>query len=450
MKNGKALFLARAALAAALCLAAASTRGATPVETKELVQRQRELKGLFTQQLREKKFGDADATAAALRETLASPACPPEAAGEILLHLGRAFVDPLNLSRADETRATLKEAVAKTVRPMDRAIALFALHRLDMLTCEDADYEAEVAATKAFLENPTTAGLSPLEGVRFLRDSVWPAYKSLQFDFDIVAAMDRTAGTNGQARTEFYGGPRWGAVFIMGRMLQNGSLDPAVSREARLALIERGLADKLVSSHADLPQLKVDALVDLGRSDEAERYILDGVAHTNADLRIGLWYDLLGRFYENASKRYYSKPDAALVGKAIAAYRQALDKNPAQSTLVALADLCTAAGDYDGALEPLGKMLEANRGATNDVAAVRLGNVAFARKDYAAAAAHYALVARPDALTQERLAASYNAVGDYANCAATLEKLLPTIRNRYKRPHLEFCLQKARERAGKD
>ncbi len=424
----------RAGTAAALCLAVASARGATPAETKELVQRQRELKGLYSQQVKEKKFDDAAATDAALRETLANPACPPEAAGEILLHLGKAFVDPLNLTMAEKARATLREAIEKAVRPMDRAIALFALHRLDMLTCEDSEYEASVAATKAFLDNPTTAGLSPLEGVRFLRDCVWPVYKRLQFDFDIVSAMDRTAGTNGQARTEFYGGPRWGAVFIMGRMLQEGSLDPAVSREARLALIERGLADKLVSSHADLPQLKVAALTDLGRSDEAERYILDGIAHTNADLRIGLWYDLLGRFYENASKRYYAKPDKALVGKAMVAYRQALDKNPAQSTLVALADLCTAAGDYDGALEPIERMLAANKGATNDVVAVKLGNVAFARKDYAAAAAHYSQVARPDVRTQENLAASYNAIGDFEKCAETLEKLLPTVGNRYKRP----------------
>ena len=448
MKNVKALFTTRTTIAAALLLAAASARAATPAETQELVQRQRELKSLFSQQVKEKKFDDADATAAALRETLANPACPPNAAGEILVHLGKTYVDPLNLEKADEARATLKEAAEKAVRPMDRANALFALHRLAMLTCEDADYEAEVAATKAFLDDPTTAGLSPLEGVRFLRDYVWPVYKSLQFDYDIVAAMDRTAGTNGPARTEFYGGPRWGAVHIMGRMLRDGSLDPTVSREARLAFVERGLADTFVSNHSDLPQLKVAALVDLGRSDEAERYILDGIAHTNADLRIGLWYDLLGKFYENASKRYYSKPDAALVQKAIAAYRQALDKNPAQSTLVALADLCTAAGDYDGALEPIEMILAGNKGVTNDVVAVKLGNVAFARKDYASAAAHYAQVARPDVKTQENLAASYNAVGDYASCAATLEKLLPAIHNRYKKPWLEFCLQKARERAG--
>ena len=442
-KAAYALLILAAASVAAIADPAADAAKAQTDAAKALATRQNTLCKAIAQQVKDKVFTNFLATAEELLASTKGAEPPAMTRGSAAFVAGKALVVPLNLRYLKEAREYLGIAEKESPSAFERAYAKFLLLELDAKTCPDADCEAAVAALKAFFDGPALDELPPVEHVNFLYETL-SAHK-LPFDLDLIAMADKAAGTNADARALFYGGRYRGAIRKMAGAVNDGSLDPAVSREARLALIDRALADPCLPSHANYPEFKSEVLVELGRYDEAEKFLLDGIAHTNFQLNVGSWYELLGKFYDTTSKRYYAEPNAELRRKAIDAYRKAIDaKPPARNSRGVLADLCIAAGDVEGAKYAIDSIVENLRGQTNGTVLLKLGALAFAQEDYAGAAEFLGKVEKPDLATREKLATALYAEGRYADCLPHLEILAKETRNRYRRPYFQLCLEKAK------
>ncbi len=434
-------FLAAAVLAA--------TALATSEEMKSLAARQGELRKAFAQQMKDKDFAAAKVTADELMASAKGAEAPALAEGAVAGLVGHAFAKPVNARLIGEAKKYLAVAAEKQPGALDRALAKFALLGLEVKTGAEDDYGKNIAAMKAFVEG---VDLPPYETVRFLFDTVWPSDYPL--DLDYLALADKAAGTNEAARSAFYGDAGGGGYRKMLDAARSDSLDPAMSAEARLAFVERALADPRftgVNGKAKFVTYKVETMVALGRLDDAEKFLLEGAAKTNAPLDEASWQMRLGDFYKSVSPRYYSQPNAELQAKAIAAYsRAAYDPKPPKNVCATLADLCISAGDYDGARKALEAIVADSRGTTNAATMVKFGNLAYAQEDYAAAAEFYGQVDSPDLETRGKAATSLYVLGRYDECLPHLEVLASQKnRNKYTRPYFAYCLQKLKEKSEK-
>ena len=388
-KAAYALCILAAATAAAFAAPAAAPADpaaqAKAEAAKALAARQDALKKAIAQQAKDKVFTNFLATAEELLASTKGAEPPAMTRGSAAFLAGKALAVPLNLRYLTEAKDYLAIAAKESPSAFERAYAQFLLLELDFKTCPDAECENAVAALKAFFDGPALDALTPVEHVNFLFDTL--SAHNLPFGLNLIAMADKAAGTNGDARAVFYGGRYRGAIKRMANAVNDGSLDPGVSREARLALVERALADPYVPNHANYVEFQVNALVDLGRYDEAEKFLVDGASHTNYQLSVGSWYEQLAEFYVKTSARYYSKPSSELRRKAIEAYRKAVAAvPPARNSRGPLADLCIAEGDVEGARAAIDAIVAANRGQTNGVVLLKLGNLAYSQEDYAGAA----------------------------------------------------------------
>lgn len=446
-KAAYALFILAAATAAALAAAPAPADPAAQAKAdaaKALAERQKALCASIAKQAKDKVFTNFVATAEELLASTKGAEPPAMARGSAAYLAGKALAVPINLRYLKEAKNYLEIAAKESPSAFERVHAQFLRLNLEVKTCPEPDYEAAVAALKAFFDGPALDELPPLEHVNFLYDNV--SVQDLPFNLDILAMADKAAGTNGDARAVFYGGRYRGAIKRMANAVNDGSLDPGVSREARLALVERALADPYVPNHANYVEFKVNALVDLGRYDEAEKFLVDGASHTNYQLSVGSWYEQLAEFYVKTSARYYSKPSSELRRKAIEAYRKAVAAvPPARNSRGPLADLCIAEGDVEGARAAIDAIVAANRGQTNGVVLLKLGNLAYSQEDYAGAADFLGRVERPDLATREQLAQALYAVGRYDECLVQLKVLAKETRNRYRRPYFNYCADRIRQ-----
>ncbi len=438
MKKTLSLLLLLAA--ASLFAAPADDARAKADAARALATRQGELRNTFNAQMKDKAFTNALATAAELMALSKDAERPAASRGASAFFLGKALSTPLNLRVLDQAKEYLAIAAAEAPSAYDRAHARLLLLNLKTRTDPDAEYDADVTSLKAFIEDP---GLPAVEHVRFLFGVV-PQF-NLPFAVDVISLAEKAAGTNDAARAAFYGNHRQGAIKFMANAVQHGSLDAALSREARLALIDRALADEGIANHSEYPRHKVDVLRELGRYDEAEKYILEGIAHTNSQVSASDWQELLGKCYADTARRYYAPADPTLTQKAIAAYRRALEIKPqSRVARLELPDLYLRLGDYDAARQAIEYNIGVERGNTNAASAVQLANIAFAQKNYAEAVDLYALVDKPDLGTREKLARALYALSRFDECLVHLDILAKETRNRYRRPYFQYCADRIR------
>lgn len=434
---------------AVTCLAA----GPTP-EQKALANRQNDLRKSFTGYIKAKDYANAEKVAADLLATVSDPAGSSMTAADAALALGTGFADPLNLRYVEKARSYLEQAEKGATQPADRLMARYQLCKLALRTGTDADYEKDVAALKACLEG--AEGVRIDQFVRLILDTA--ASDNLIPGYDYLAAAQKAAGDSveGQLALGSYG------IRYMNRMFTRGSLDPRFSREAQLELIEKLIANPEIRDNdkVDFIRNKCALLAALGKSDEVEKYLLNGVATTNI-LPVACWYAELSRFYFSESVRYFDVREPALVKKAAEAGKTAVRgfvemaankqrvNGRYNSTKADVADICIACGDFAGANEMLDLIVADNKGATNAFVSVRLGDIAWAKEDYAATVGFYEAAGESlDLPRHEKCARAYCALERYAEALPHLE-FCSKKGNKYTRQYYTYCYESVKAKAGK-
>lgn len=296
----------------------------------------------------------------------------------------------------------LKTAAQHHERPDRRFEACYLLARRECLVCPDADFPRAEAALKALFEDPKHDAGARLSKLRAI------VHESLPFDVDVLATAAKIKEQSADPAVQLkyyldmadymsfmYGGWEWGQE-------QPGvdPLNPAYSYEARLDLMDKGIADPKVVNKIPLHFHKAWLLDKLERFAEAEQIYLMQTANTNAAERADAFVNY-ARFLEGRAARYYTPAWKPYLKQATAAYLQALAVGVGPKTpgnwgyRESAANCAIAAGDFNAARTVLDYIVAGSKGATNDFVRIRLGRIAWAERDYEGVVAFYPPVDSP-------------------------------------------------------
>ncbi len=240
-------------------------------------------------------------------------------------------------------------------------------------------------------------------------------------------------------------------------------LDESCSREARLALIEKALADPLVKDKASLLASKADLLTELFRFDEARSVLASLTASTNEAERADA-YVWLATLCERRAGRFYTPAWRPYQQEALANYLLALNctKGPrstgnwgyrqkAVDCAIGLEEWSAAEKFLDAIMK---SELHFRRPATNNFTAARMARIAWGRKDYAKVVEAFNLLndkpAKEDysVADQRHHAQALQLLGRYDEELVLLEKLSKTSNRRW-RDYFAFCHDRLKKRLGK-
>ncbi len=332
------------------------------------------------------------------------------------LHMetARALSENLHLRWADLAARHFAEAEKAAPTSREKAEALFRAASLEYDVAASDDIAPLVARIRSALALP---GLSKSD----LLDLVFRYPTKIDPDFNVVAEAWKIAEGEPALHARYYSG-----VLPAKPRGRNETLNPAQSTERVLEICRKALADPAVGErdHGRFADREIDALLDLGRTAEVEKLLIDHASTTNQRSRAS-WNRRLGDFYVEQARRYYLPSHEPTVQKAIAAYREASLAAPGDGRLVeALYGAAMSISDYDAAEKAVARRIEQNKGETNVWAWCQLGRIAHAREDYAAAATAFGAVEdKLDRPSRRRYAESLNALGRIEETIAQLEKL---------------------------
>lgn len=318
----------------------------------------------------------------------------------------------INLHRYGEMKAEYLKLIAAAKTPLEKANAKISYGKYEWRCAMDDDPgKWEKYQRDAFAETKDLPGRDRLELLkRKIPGLDWRTAA------DEVFANDRTSGY-------------W---------YYNGLLDNPPSafsgHDWRLEVAERALADEKMTINRWLfEDVKVDALIGLGRGEDAIRFCEEARATAKERKSVGEEAAAcvrLGKVQKRLAERYYDTPDRATVEKAIAAYRQALDVREDAASRKAIVELAFSIDDYATAREQLDALVAASKDGKPDAwAAPRLGDLAYYAKDYKAAVGYYALFEKMDVPrgpwnAYNRYAESLYALGRHADCLKALDKVM--------------------------
>ncbi len=355
------------------------------------------------------------------------------------LHMetARALCNPLHLHWAGLAARHYAEALKLADTPRRKADAIFAAGRLEYDVAADDDPAPAIAKIRSAFAVP---GLSKGD----LLD-LWFRYPTdIDPAFDVQAEAWKLAEDVPALHGAYYLGilppyPRG----------QNTTLDPALSSERVLEICRQGLADPAVAGgpRDRLRNREVDALVDLGRFQEAEQSLLSYAATTDQRTR-ATWCRRLGDFYVEQAWRYYLPSHAPTLRKAFAAYFDASIANPDDTRVVeTMCSIAMRLREYRAAERAVGRRVEQNKGETNAWAWAQLGRIAYEKGDYAAAAAAFGATEGKLEIENRRLyARSLKALNRIEEAVAQLEKVEKED-NRFRRGTDRYYIQYLRKKA---
>ena len=296
----------------------------------------------------------------------------------------------------------LKTAAQHHENPYHRFDAAYQLARRECFLCPDADLPGAEAALKALLLDPKQdagARLAKLKGI---------FQEGLPFEVDVLGKAARIKQQSDDPAVHLryyldvaeymgnmYGGWSWGQ-----EQPGHDHLNPAYSYEARVELMDKGLADPKVVNKIPLYYHKAWLLDKLERFSEAGQIYLMQTANSNAAERADAFVNY-ARFLEGRASRYYTPDWQPYLRQATAAYLQAIAVGTGPRTpgnwgyRESAANCAIRAGDFNAARTVLESIIAASKGATNDFVRVRLGRIAWAEKDYEGVIAFYPPVDSP-------------------------------------------------------
>lgn len=253
-----------------------------------------------------------------------------------------------------------------------------------------------------------------------------------------------------------YGGWEWGHEKPGAE-----SLNPKYSYEAQLEMIEKGLADDLVDSKADLAYRKGWTLAKLERFDEAAQAYLGQTTNTDLKERANAFVNY-ARFLESRANRYYTGKWQPYLRQAEAAYLQALalgtqPRTPSNWNFRESGANCAIeAGDFGIARVFLDDIVKNSKGHTNDFVQVRLGRIAWAEKDYEGVIRHMPPVDSPLSIRDRYtiadralVAKSYKLLGREEEELAAL-KILSEKADRNWKSYYNFAYERLKAKLGKE
>ena len=267
--------------------------------------------------------------------------------------------------------------------------ARYLLAKRKCLVCPEAEYPAAEAALRKLFEDPAQHPGARLAKLKMI------VHERLPFAIDVLAVAEKIKAQSDdpEVHLKYYLEMNEYMSFMYGGW-EHGQeqpgvdpLNPAYSYEARLAFIEKGLADPKVENKSPLFYQKAWLLGKLERFDEAAQVYLsqtsDPVPAKRADALVNY-----ARFMEGRAERYYTEPWMPYLKQATAAYMQAVTEGVGPKTpsnwgyREQAADCAIKAGEYASAFRALDAIIANAKGATNDFVRVRLGRIAWAEERY--------------------------------------------------------------------
>lgn len=328
----------------------------------------------------------------------------------------QAYAQPLNLRFFDNAKKHYLEALRLAATPAQKA--RIAIEYADYM--DRAAMEGDRAAwDKAKNDALATPGLTPADKLELLGDGIpgldfetegWkiaekdPALRIRFFELALVRIV----------KANSYQNQRGGNRLCYGQ-----------SDEHKLEVAEKAMAEP------DIPPRKLEyfskcrleALVGLERFDDAETFLIEQAATTNAQRRASV-SAMLGDFYVERAQRCFSAPDGATLAKAVAAYDAALALQPQNGGFVTkqIAALMQG-GRYDDAIAKIDYLVSISRDKVADRHANKLyADCHYYKGDYAGACEYYDKFDDNDRAMQRRYAESLYAIGRYADAIAHLRR----------------------------
>lgn len=319
----------------------------------------------------------------------------------------------IDIDKLREELSGIDAKIAEAKTPDDRARLTYRKAEILFTLAEDDKPEEHLAAMQAAATAP---GVDPATMVGMLKDlasfrrSHWRRFgDGFDFERDAWKALEAAgATTNAAARRLYY----TGAIELADKHYNcswrsdTWNLLDEYSEEHALELAERALADETAMSGDDkdanafrtkVVDRKWNALVEMARDAEAERFLLGGLAQTNRFDGKVMRKNIVA-FYRAIARRYESAPDRATLEKALAY---------ADSDSVR-ADIALEMKDYE-------------RAAGFAKTDLQRAEAAFGLGDYAAAADFYSKAKNESPRAKLHHAQALNALGRYAEAVPLVE-----------------------------
>ena len=273
------------------------------------------------------------------------------------------------------------------------AVAKYKALKEELLTCPESAFEAKRAEMLKFIANPGETNAAKL--VEFYLDVVGRDTQGIFEKPDCWALAEKASKASVAARTKYCQSRFWSLNFAM-RDRWGGTLDPKWSFEGRLKFAEEVMRDPLVGTllHDQARGVKFEALRLLGRDKELLAYFDAELKSAKTDAERAAVLNARADYYLEAAKRYQDKSESSVLEKARAdlaattvtngVYR---DKRDFGRKLVLKADAELQLGLLKEANATLDRYFEElpDNGAMRMDVEVKLGEVAYAAKDYSAA-----------------------------------------------------------------
>ena len=421
-----------------LLLAAASAFAEAPSEVKNAENILREM----AEHGRKNQYAEVTNCSAQVAALLALKEGAPANVTPYRLHMetGRALCANLHLHWAGLAAWHFEEALKSADTPRRKADAILAAGRLEYDVAAEDDPAPAIAKIRSALAVPGLSKADLLELVLRYPTEIDPG-------FDIAAEGWKIAEDVPDLHGKYYEG-----ILPPRPRGQSTTLDPALSSERVLEICRKALDDPAVTGgrRQALQGREVDALIDLGRDAEAEQRLLTLAATTDQRVR-ATWSRRLGDFYAESARRYFLPSHVPTLQKALAAYRDANLADPRDWRAVeSIYNTAMALKDYVAAERAVARRVEIDKGATNAWSWARLGRIAYAKENYAAAAESFgATEGQLDISDRKLYARSLKALGRIGEAVAQLEKIEKED-NRFMKSTDRYYIQYLKKRLEKD
>ena len=382
---------------------------------------------------RKNQFAEVTNCSAKVAALLALKEGAPANVTPYRLHMetGRALCANLHLHWAGLAAWHYAEALKVADTPRRKADAIMAAGRLEHDVAAEDDPAPAIAKIRSALAVPGLAKADLLELVLRYPVEIDPAFDIAAEGWKIVADVPDLHG-------RYYEG-----ILPRRPIGQSTTLDPALSSEHVLEICRKALDDPAVTGgrRQTLQGREVDALIDLGREAEAEQRLLSLAATTDQRLR-AMWSRRLGDFYVERARRYYRPSHAPTLLKALAAYNDASLADPRDLRAAeSIYNTAMTLKDYAAAERAVERRVEIDKGATNVWSWSRLGRIAYAKGDYASAAAACGSAEEKLDVPERKLYAhALKALGRIEETIAQLEKI-EKVDNRFMKSTDRYYIQ---------
>ena len=278
-------------------------------------------------------------------------------------------------------------------------VAKYRTLKEELLTCPENVFEAKRAEMLKFLADPGET--NPVRLVEFYLDVVNRDQQGIFEKPDCWALAEKASKLSAAARSKYCQNRLW----MLGQTMRGrwgGTLDPKWSYEGRLKFAEEVMNDPLLNDaylKAQARNYKFEALRLLGRDRELLAYFDAELAKAKTDVERAEVLNARAAYYLESAKRYQDKSEPSVLKKALAdltattvtngVYR---DKRDYGRKLVLKADVELQLGQLAEANATLDRYFDEfpDNGAMRKDVEVKLGEVAYAAKDYATAVRYWA------------------------------------------------------------